>query len=96
MLAALTSTLRRDRGRVRSWELTADPDTGLTSRVEPILDKMTQAASLTREAALADFDTDERQQLCRMLQRVKANLAVDDPLATAAAPPATGRRTGSR
>lgn len=68
----------------------------LTSRVEPILDKMTQAASLTREAALADFDTDERQQLCRMLQRVKANLAVDDPLATAAAPPATGRRTGSR
>ena len=57
---------------------------------------MTEAASLTREAALADFDTDERQQLCRMLQRVKANLAVDDPLATAAAPPATGRRTGSR
>ena len=36
MLAALTSTLRRDRGRDRSWELTADPDTGLTSRVEPV------------------------------------------------------------
>ena len=68
----------------------------LTSRVEPILDKMTEAASLTREAALADFATDEREQLCRMLQRVKANLAGDDPLATAVAPPQAGRRTSNR
>jgi DNA-binding MarR family transcriptional regulator len=68
----------------------------LTSRVEPILDKMTAAASLTREAALADFDTDEREQLCLMLQRVKANLAGDDPLASAAAPPDAGRRAINR
>lgn len=32
MFAALTTTLRRD----RSWRLTADPETGLTSRVEPV------------------------------------------------------------
>ena len=32
MLAALATTLRRD----RSWRLDADPDTGLTSRVEPV------------------------------------------------------------
>ena len=37
MLAALTTSLRDlRRERVRSWELTADPDTGLTSRVEPV------------------------------------------------------------
>jgi DNA-binding MarR family transcriptional regulator len=68
----------------------------LTSKVGPILDKMTDAASRTREAALADFDTDEREQLCLMLQRVKANLAGDDPLATAAVPPDAGRRTSNR
>ncbi len=37
MLAALTTSLRRDRDRGRSWEFDADPDTGLTSRVEPVL-----------------------------------------------------------
>lgn len=37
MLAALTTSLRDlRRERVRSWELTADPDTGLTSRIEPV------------------------------------------------------------
>ncbi len=47
----------------------------LTPKVGPILNKMTDAASLTREAALADFDTRERKQLIGMLKRVKANLA---------------------
>ena len=36
LTSSLTSSLRRDRDRIRSWQLTADPDTGLTSRVEPI------------------------------------------------------------
>lgn len=37
LLATLTSTLRRDRpGRADRWEVAADPDTGLTSRVEPV------------------------------------------------------------
>ena len=34
LLATLTSSLRRD--RVESWHFAADPDTGLTSRDEPI------------------------------------------------------------
>jgi len=34
MFAALTQSLRRDRGR--SWRFEADPDTGLTSRLEPV------------------------------------------------------------
>jgi serine O-acetyltransferase len=34
LLATLTSGLRRE--REQSWELRADPDTGLTSRVEPV------------------------------------------------------------
>lgn len=46
----------------------------LTPRAGPVLDRMTDPASLTLEAALSDFDTDEREQLLRMLQRVKANL----------------------
>jgi len=63
----------------------------LTPKVEPILDKMAGAASLTREAALCDFDTDEREQLFRMLERVKANLSGNDPLATAPASPNDGQ-----
>lgn len=46
----------------------------LTPRAGPVLDRMTDPASLTLEVALSDFDTDEREQLLRMLQRVKANL----------------------
>ena len=47
----------------------------LTPKVGPVLDRMTVTASLTREAGLSDFDAGEREQLIRMLQRVKANLA---------------------
>ncbi len=46
----------------------------LTPRAGPVLDRMTDPAALTLEVALSDFDTDEREQLLRMLQRVKANL----------------------
>ena len=35
MFAALTQALRRDRGP-QSWRFVADPDTGLTSRLEPV------------------------------------------------------------
>jgi len=54
----------------------------LTPKVEPLVGKMTEAASLTREAALFDLDAGEREQLFRLLQRVKANLSRDNPLAT--------------
>lgn len=47
----------------------------LTPKVRPILDKITDIASLTCETALADFDTHERKRLIQMLQHVKTNLA---------------------
>ena len=62
----------------------------LTPKAEPMLDKMADEASLTREAALADFDANEREQLFRMLRRVKANLAADELLAMAPASPDDG------
>ena len=68
----------------------------LTPRSGPILDEMTAAAALTREAALSGFDADEREQFFRMLERVKANLAGDDPLATAAELPEAARRSINR
>jgi MarR family transcriptional regulator, transcriptional regulator for hemolysin len=68
----------------------------LTPKVAPLLGRMADAALLTREAALADFDTDEREQLFRMLQRVKANLAGDAALATEPAPPADGHAMHER
>ena len=68
----------------------------LTPRSGPILDEMTAAAALTREAALSGFDADEREQFFRMLERVKANLAGDDPLATAAERPEAARRSINR
>ena len=68
----------------------------LTPRSGPILDKMTDAAARAREAALSGFDADEREQLVRMLERVKANLAGDDPLATAAGLPEAARRSIDR
>mgnify|MGYP001765341039 CR=1 FL=1 len=63
----------------------------LTPKAEPMLDKMSDEASLTREAALADFDPSEREQLFHLLQRVKANLAADELLAPAPASTEGGR-----
>ncbi len=68
----------------------------LTPRSGPILDEMTAAAALTREVALSGFDADECEQFFRMLERVKANLAGDDPLATAAELPEAARRSINR
>lgn len=68
----------------------------LTPKVGPVLDQMTVTASLTREAGLADFDAGEREQLIRMLQRLKASLVRNVAHHTASPSPGQGRASDER
>lgn len=68
----------------------------LTPKAGPVLDRMTVTASLTRETGLSDFDAGEREQLIRMLQRLKANLLCHLSRATELPSPEQGQVNDER
>ncbi|EEF24804.1 Transcriptional regulator slyA, putative, partial [Ricinus communis] len=65
----------------------------LTAKAEPILDEMEAAGAATREAAVADFSDTEREQLLKLLNRMKTNLRKDmaDAPVDAASPAKEGQ-----